>query len=95
MVRMGVLAAAFVLAAGYLGHAASWRAFEPWPPHEQWVVQAGRVAPWADPGTRAVAHASLKGQVIQVDGDQVARWLRWPASRRPIRLWSVRMGREW
>lgn len=58
-------------AAGYLGHADSWRAFEPWPPHEQWVVQAGCVTPWADPGTRAVAHALLKGQVIQVDGDQV------------------------
>lgn len=71
MVRMGVLAAAFVLAAGYLGHADSVWAFDPWQPHEQWVLQAGRVAPWADPGTRAVAHASLKGQAIQVDGDQV------------------------
>ena len=32
-------------------------AFEPWQPQERWLIESGRVAPWAKPGTTALENA--------------------------------------
>ena len=46
-------------------------AFEPWQPQERWLIQSGRVAPWAKPGTTALENAGLAGQAILVEGKTV------------------------
>jgi hypothetical protein len=43
-------------------------ALEPWQPQERWLIQSGRVAPWAKPGTKTLENAGLAGQSIQVTG---------------------------
>lgn len=54
--------------AGVFGSA--W-AFEPWQPQERWLIESGRVAPWAKPGTAALENAGLAGQAILVEGKEV------------------------
>lgn len=46
-------------------------AFEPWQPRERWLIESGRVAPWAKPGTAALENAGLAGQAIQITGSVV------------------------
>jgi len=46
-------------------------AFEPWQPRERWLIESGRVAPWAKPGTTALENAGLAGQAILVEGETV------------------------
>lgn len=46
-------------------------AFEPWQPQERWLIESGRVAPWAKPGTTVLENAGLAGQAIQVTGTVV------------------------
>ncbi|MDP3089412.1 MAG: hypothetical protein Q8N04_01945 [Nitrospira sp.] len=46
-------------------------AFEPWQPQERWLIESGRVAPWAKPGTTALENAGLAGQAILVEGKAV------------------------
>lgn len=46
-------------------------AFEPWQPQERWLIESGRVAPWAKPGTTVLENAGLAGQAIQVTGPVV------------------------
>lgn len=45
--------------------------FEPWQPQERWLIESGRVAPWAKPGTTALENAGLAGQAILVEGKAV------------------------
>lgn len=54
--------------AGVFGSA--W-AVEPWQPQERWLIESGRVAPWAKPGTTVLENAGLAGQAIQVTGTVV------------------------
>jgi hypothetical protein len=46
-------------------------AFEAWQPQERWLIESGRVAPWAKPGTTALENAGLAGQAILVEGKAV------------------------
>lgn len=46
-------------------------AFEPWQPQERWLIESGRVAPWAKPGTTALENAGLAGQAILVEGKAI------------------------
>jgi hypothetical protein len=44
--------------------------FERWQSTERWVIQSGRIAPWAPPGF--VASPTLRGQALRFDGNRVA-----------------------
>lgn len=46
-------------------------AFDAWQPQERWLIESGRVAPWAKPGTTALENAGLAGQAILVEGKAV------------------------
>lgn len=67
-----VLCAATGLLAFYFADVvgSAW-AFEPWQPQERWLIESGRVAPWAKPGTTVLENAGLEGQAILVEGKVV------------------------
>jgi hypothetical protein len=46
--------------------------FERWQSTERWVIQNGRIAPWAPPGFEASRTSALRGQTLRFDGNRVA-----------------------
>ncbi len=64
-------AAAALFTLQLVGEFESAWAFEPWQPQERWLIESGRVAPWAKPGTTALENAGLAGQAILVEGKVV------------------------
>ncbi len=61
----GMVAISFAAAVG-----AGW-AFESWQPEQRWLIESGRVAPWAPSGTTLLQNAGLAGQTLQVQGDRL------------------------
>lgn len=57
-----------LLLLGGLGHAL---AFEPWQPYERWLIEGGRVAPWATRGTSSLTNPKLAKQEIRWEGSQI------------------------
>lgn len=49
---------------------ATW-ALESWRPHEHWLIQQGRVAPWAPAGTTTLRNRGLAGQVIHIETERI------------------------
>jgi len=76
IVRGGWLAGVFCTATAlftlqFAGVFDSALAFEAWQPQERWLIESGRVAPWAKPGTTVLENAGLAGQAILVEGKTV------------------------
>lgn len=68
---VALCAAAGLLTLEFAGVFDSAWAFEAWQPQERWLIESGRVAPWAKPGTTVLENAGLAGQAILVEGKVV------------------------
>jgi len=54
-----------------LGAAEDTPVLQAWQPHEEWRIDAGVIAPWAEPGTLSLLNPELEGQVLHFEGNQL------------------------
>jgi hypothetical protein len=53
------------------GLASDANVFQAWQPHQEWRIDTGRLAPWAEPGTVNLVNPELAGQFIRFEGNRI------------------------